>query len=164
MTATLMLKPDARRKVIARLDDRAKNSKNLMAGVAQKNAARSDARPSREQAVRARRAAVKEFRARLAAECPETFSSFDRAPRVALAIGIHRQLADRYADVPTKTRRLALKEYTTGAAYLRLLIAGAPRVDIDGALAGTVTQAEAEHAAKKLKNLFRGVAPEKAPD
>jgi sRNA-binding protein len=126
-----------------------------MAGCAPEKGARSDA-PSREQAIRERRAAVKNFRARLAIECPDTFSPFDHGLRVALAIGIHRQLAERYADVPTKTRRLALKEYTGSAAYLLLLIAGAPRVDITGAVSGAVTQAEAEHAAEKVKDLMGG--------
>jgi len=116
---------------------------------------------SPDDAKRARRAAVNQFHARLAAECPRTFCAFDHAPRVALAIGMRHQLAERYPDTASKTRILFLKEYTSSAVYLRLLKPDAPRVDIDGSVTGTVTEAESEHAAEKLKKLLRTTGPQK---
>jgi len=146
MSGTLTLKADARQKVIARLD---------VDGV---RPVAFNAQHLHENAMRERREAVKRFRARLAIECPHTFSQFDHGPHVALAIGIRRQLTERYPDIPTKTRRWLLKDYTGSAAYLRLLTVGAPRVDIDGNATGKVTEAEAAHAAETLKNLFHGNA------
>ena len=141
MSGTLALKADARQKVMARL---AINRVQPVVLTAQE---------SSENARRKRRESVKQFRARLAIECPHAFSAFDHAPRTALAIGIRQQLALRYPDVPNRTRRLLLKGYTTSAAYLRLLILGALRAGLDGSVAGHVTEAEAQDAAERLQQL-----------
>jgi hypothetical protein len=103
------------------------------------------------EARRRRRAAVVAFHERLAAECPATFARPCHGPHAVLMVGIHRQLADRYRDVPIRTREGFLSAYTRHPGYLWLLTnAGADRLDIDGNLAGAVTESEAQHAIERL--------------
>jgi sRNA-binding protein len=116
--------------------------------------------PSPEEAKRARRKAAKRLHWRIAEAFPAAFCRPDHGPRVALAIGIHRSVAEHCPDLPAKTRRLFLNEYVSRPAYLRLLIPGAPRVALDGSVAGAVTEAEAANAAEKLEQLLaRETAP-----
>jgi ProQ/FINO family len=62
----------------------------------------------------------------------------------------HRQLAERYGDVPVKTRHAFLRGYTNAPAYRRLLITGAPRIDLGGLVVGRVTEAESPQARERL--------------
>jgi ProP effector len=76
---------------------------------------------------------------------PAAFTSTGRRP---LKLGIHDDLLARgiAADVATK----GLAAYCTSTGYLTATKAGAPRIDLDGNAAGTVTAEEAEHAVAKL--------------
>jgi sRNA-binding protein len=114
---------------------------------------------SPEEARRWRRAGIKSFHARIAADWPVVFCAPDQEPRVVLAIGIDRAIAKRYPDVASRTRRLFLKEYTRRPAYLRLLISGASRIALDGSVAGHVSDDEAEHAAEQLQRRTGRVTP-----
>jgi ProQ/FINO family len=91
---------------------------------------------------RSRRAAVVAFHRQLAIDCRSTFAPPDHGPHVALAFGVHRQLGERYGDVPVKTRHAFLRRYTNAPAYRRLLITSAPRIDLGGLVVGRVTEAE----------------------
>jgi len=76
--------------------------------------------------------------------------ALDRPP---LKIGIHHDLAERAAAITPKEVREALRFHTGTLTYLRGLIEGAPRLDLDGEPAGAVTAAEAAHAGIKLARI-----------
>jgi ProP effector len=60
-------------------------------------------------------------------------------------------------DIPARLRRVlkvALTAYTGRVMYLRGLVAGAPRLDLDGNPAGEVTAGDAEYAAAKLAKIL----------
>jgi ProP effector len=77
---------------------------------------------------------------------PRTFAIYEHRRR-PLKIGIHADIAAQLdgAITPDELSN-ALRFYTGNVGYLRSLIAGAARVDLDGAPAGVVSQNEAEHA------------------
>lgn len=122
-------------------------------------AAHSQASPDEDR--RAHWKAARRLHARIAEDFPAAFCRPDHGPRVALAIGIDRRVAEHYPDLPAKTRRLFFHDYTSQPAYLRLLIPGAPRVSLDGSIAGAVTEAAAAHAAEKLEQLLARAAATK---
>jgi sRNA-binding protein len=66
-----------------------------------------------------------------------------------LAIGIRQQIYAR-CTFPHRSVGAALWRYTRRAAYLRTIIEGAVRVDLDGAASGQVTAMEAGYAAEQL--------------
>jgi ProP effector len=81
----------------------------------------------------------------LAEAFPQCFAAH-AARRQPLKLGIHADIA--LAGVMTaREMKVALRYYTGNAAYLRSIRQGAPRVDLEGKPAGTVT-AEDEQAAK----------------
>ncbi|NVK41329.1 MAG: ProQ/FinO family protein [Oceanospirillaceae bacterium] len=82
---------------------------------------------------------------------PQTFSRNQVRP---LKIGIQEDLLADDKVSKNKVKR-ALASYVRSLAYYRSLQAGADRVDLQGAAAGQVTEAEAEHAKGKLKELNR---------
>jgi sRNA-binding protein len=109
------------------------------------------------EARKLRRAAVVAFHKRIASDCPAAFAPPNHAPVAALAIGIDAAIADRYRDVPARTRHLFIREYTHQVAYLhRLTIAGGVRVGLDGAPSGEVTEEQAKNAAERLAQLAAG--------
>jgi sRNA-binding protein len=67
-----------------------------------------------------------------------------------LAIGISDVLLLFCPDLPRKHLRRALRAYTDHGSYLRALIEGAPRIDLDGAPSGHVDENAALHTAKIL--------------
>src|SRR5436190_1815481 len=89
-----------------------------------------------EQARRARERLVKAFRQQLALAHPTLFADPPSAP---LKIGIDRDLRARHPEVSWRTLRIALRRHVSSPAYLRLLVAGAPRIALDGSVAGHVT-------------------------
>jgi sRNA-binding protein len=148
--STLSLNPTARRKAESRL-----GIKTVQDATVQPK------QLSPEQAKRERLAAVTAFQMRLAANWPEIFCAPGQLPRVALAIGISREIAQQCSDVSVRTRRVFFRRYTRSAAYLAILKSGAPRIGLDGAIAGRVTDAEAQYAAEKLQQMARAAsAPE----
>jgi sRNA-binding protein len=88
----------------------------------------------------------------LLAAFPLAFSTEPRHIR-PLAIGIRQQI---YARCALSHRDVgdALRRYTNRVAYLRTIIEGAVRVDLDGAASGNITAKEAAHAAERIVKSF----------
>ena len=64
--------------------------------------------------------------------------------RRPLKIGIHHDIAAQFGDtISPRVIAAALRIYVSNSKYLKALVAGADRVDLNGVPAGTVT---AEHA------------------
>jgi ProP effector len=74
---------------------------------------------------------------------------FDLERPVPFAVGIHRQLAAAFPDMPKRTLKGLLGWLTCRRAYLIACTAGAPRYGLQGQ-EGRVTERQAEHA----KRLF----------
>ena len=75
-------------------------------------------------------------------------SAFSTNPQ-PLKIGIGNDIA-KALDIDPRSVALALGYYCNLSAYLSACRKGATRVDLDGNPAGTVTEAEATHAEKRL--------------
>lgn len=100
------------------------------------------------------RAAVVEFHRLMAKNHPKTFS--DPASPVArlspLKVGIHRDLFEKYPDVPRKTIRNFVNGYVYHPAYLRLsAVAQANRIDLEGKVSGVVTEEQARHSLELME-------------
>src|SRR5215475_11808429 len=87
----------------------------------------------------------------LAKSFPKTFST-DPSRVQPLAVGIKKMLFKRSRQSPQRVA-LALRHYTGSVGYLRTIIEGAIRVDLEGAAAGTVTMHQVEHAQRCLAKL-----------
>jgi ProP effector len=101
----------------------------------------------------------------LAEQFPKCFAVYEQRRR-PLKIGIYNELLAALDGAVTKRElHTALGVYTSNPAYLRALVAGAVRIDLNGVPAGTVTQDEAEHAKQRLiaRRLKRLAAPTAAP-
>ncbi len=99
-----------------------------------------------------KRTSTKEIIAYLAEKFPACFSI--EGPAKPLKIGIFQDLAERLTDDETvsKTRlRQALRHYTSSWRYLKSVKLGSIRVDVDGNDAAEIDQAQADYAAKTLK-------------
>jgi ProP effector len=75
--------------------------------------------------------------------------AFDSGPR-PLMVGTYHAIVAALPGVRTGDLRQALGMHCHRTAYLRELIAGAPRYDLQGAPAGVVTPAEAATAAEEI--------------
>jgi sRNA-binding protein len=89
---------------------------------------------------------------RLRVKFPRTFTSDDPRP---LAIGITYSIfaalnVPEYSD-KGRTVKSALEYWTRTDNYLRACVCGAIRVDLSGAPAGVVSDAEAKYAAMELQ-------------
>jgi ProP effector len=82
---------------------------------------------------------------------PATFRR--RGPRLPLAVGIREQLQATMPETPSNAISRWLSSYCSAPAYLRVIIAGATRVGLDGKAAGTVTAEQARHAAERLARI-----------
>lgn len=95
------------------------------------------------------REAALEFHRLMAKNHPKTFSD-PASPAVRfgpLKVGIHRDICQRYPDVPRKTIRNFVNGYVYHPAYLRLsAVAQVNRIDLDGEASGVVTEEHAQHA------------------
>ena len=83
--------------------------------------------------------------------------------RRPLKIGIHHDIAAQLGDtISPRVISDALRIYTSSSRYLKALVAGAERIDLNGMSAGTVT---AEHAQRRDKHKAKqkqlAVAPAK---
>jgi len=99
-----------------------------------------------------KRTSTKEIIAYLAEKFPACFSI--EGPAKPLKVGIFQDLAERLTDDETvsKTRlRQALRHYTSSWRYLKSVKLDSVRVDIDGNDAAKIDQAQADYAAKTLK-------------
>jgi ProP effector len=82
----------------------------------------------------------------LCSSFPNTFFMY-RERRKPIKIGIHLELDVVLGErVDRKLLRQTLKFYTINHGYLRALRAGAPRIDLNGEEAGSVTEEQAEQA------------------
>jgi ProP effector len=79
---------------------------------------------------------------------PQLFVAEGWRDHKPIKIGIAADLLD--GDLLQSADKWVLGTYTTRRKYLQALVAGAPRYDLDGAVAGEVTVEQAEHAAKLL--------------
>ncbi|WP_119393365.1 ProQ/FINO family protein [Salinibius halmophilus] len=77
---------------------------------------------------------------------PEVFTLENARP---LKVGIHEALAEDGKLSKTKIRR-ALATYVRQTAYLKALVEGAERVDLQGQAGGAVSADEASHAQEEL--------------
>lgn len=88
--------------------------------------------------------------AELVTSFPACFKPRDVRGRPAVAIGIHGDILERRPDLDLARVRKALWAYVTGLDYLRGMIPGAPRVDLDGSVTQFVTELEATNAKRRL--------------
>src|SRR6478672_2503823 len=92
--------------------------------------------------------------ARLAEAFPQTFVLEKYRPHRPLKIGIAADISARCPAIERRVLSVALSVYTRRVMYLRGLVAGAARVDLDGKAAGEVTARDAEYAAAKLAGIL----------
>jgi len=110
------------------------------------------------QEKRNRNAEAREFLARLAERYPECFTR-DRDKVRPLAVGIQQKLrAELAADpewqqTPGWLVRQALAVYTRSGAYYNAILQKRPRINLDGSVAGEVTEQEQAHAKEQLEQL-----------
>jgi ProP effector len=90
----------------------------------------------------------------LAERYPAAFSQ----PR-PLKVGVAQDIRGEILSMSRRAIRGFFRKYCKDAAYLRLLVEGVPRVDLRGQPCGTVTAAEAEFAAERLRKITDGGAP-----
>ena len=88
--------------------------------------------------------------ARLAEAFPQTFVLEKYRPHWPLKVGIAADIPARCPAVERRVLSVALSAYARRVMYLKGLVAGATRVDLDGNPAGEVTARDAEYAAAKL--------------
>ena len=88
--------------------------------------------------------------ARLTETFPQTFVLEKYRPHRPLKIGIAADIPARCPDLDRRALAAALSAYAQRVMYLKGLVAGAARVDLDGNPAGEVTARDAEYAAAKL--------------
>ena len=90
----------------------------------------------------------------LAETFPQTFELEKCRPHRPLKVGIAADLQARCPALEWRVLRVALAAYTGRVMYLRSLVAGAARVDLDGNPAGEVSARDAEHAASRLAKIL----------
>ena len=92
--------------------------------------------------------------ARLAEAFPQTFVLEKYRPHWPLKVGIAAAIPARCPALEWRVLKMALTAYTGRVMYLRGLVEGAARVDLDGNPAGEVTARDAEYAAAKLAGIL----------
>jgi ProP effector len=92
--------------------------------------------------------------ARLAEAFPQTFVLEKYRPHWPLKVGIASAIPARCPAIERRVLSVALSVYTRRVMYLRGLVAGAARLDLDGKAAGEVTASDAEYAAAKLAKIL----------
>lgn len=108
------------------------------------SAAQKDTRTPKHRAMAARRVLLGRF--------PKAFMPFT-APKIPLQLGIFKEIRKHCPRIGGYSARLALQDYCGGKTYLRAMIAGAPRIDLDGNPVDVVTDEQAERAAEQLRLL-----------
>jgi ProP effector len=72
-------------------------------------------------------------------------------PKKPLAIGIYKEIRNQLPEIKARELFQALSDYTGGPLYLKSLVAGAKRFNLDGGPAGFVSEAQAATAIEHLK-------------
>lgn len=96
---------------------------------------------------------IKEDRRKLAAIYPTVFAmpGCKQTIKRPLKIGIHKDiLSQGKTFLPMWRIRMALGDYTRGRRYLNALLNGGMRIDLEGNIAGVVTDAERNLARASL--------------
>ncbi len=90
-------------------------------------------------------------------------------PKAPLAVGILADLYRAAPDLPRKHIRMAVRDYCGGISYHSQMIAGVPRIDLNGKVRGKVTAEQAVyhaiaterltayHARKAMQRAERGI-------
>ena len=78
-----------------------------------------------------------------------------------LALGIHKSIKERMPDVDAAELRSAMRIHTATTRYLKALITGKERFDLDGNPAGEVTEEQREVASTTLRERFKKNAERK---
>lgn len=84
---------------------------------------------------------------RLQRHFPKTFPK-NPAPKLPLKIGIHQELLAKAKEIGLEEAAIteAVKTWCRGTRYWASIVEGAPRVDLEGNLAGEVTARDAAQA------------------
>jgi ProP effector len=99
----------------------------------------------------------------LAERFPKAFFLYERK-RVPLKVGIRNDLTAVLGDaIEPKLLNVALRHYFVNIGYQFALKAGRPRYDLDGNIAGEVTELEAESARRSAAGIRALRAPRKRP-
>jgi ProP effector len=72
-----------------------------------------------------------------------------------LAIGIHKALTERFPDLDRGQVRTAMHFHTGTTRYLKAIVEGAPRLDLDGNATTVVTAEQQAQAVATLRERFR---------
>jgi ProP effector len=75
-----------------------------------------------------------------------------------LAIGIHKQLMARQPELDKNQVRTALHNHTASSRYLKALVEGAARLDLDGNPVGEVTAEQQKQAVMTLRDRLKKAA------
>jgi ProP effector len=75
-----------------------------------------------------------------------------------LAIGIHKTVMERLPEVPKIQIRTALQHHTAKTRYLKALVEGVQRLNLDANPTGAVTAEQQSKAAEMLRDRFRKLA------
>ena len=86
----------------------------------------------------------------LATRYPRAFALEKYRPHRPLKVGVAADILACCPDLDRRKLGVALAAYTRRVMYLRGLVAGAARVDLDGNVCGEVSAGDAEHAAAIL--------------
>lgn len=78
-----------------------------------------------------------------------------------LAIGIDKQVFAQLPEVSKKSLRLAMRSHTISTRYLKEMEKGTVRYNLDGSVAGEVTDENRQHAAEQLRERFKKQAEQR---
>jgi len=93
--------------------------------------------------------------AKLAKRYPNCFVAEQWGPHKLFAIGIREALQSDGIALSERELCYVLKQYATRIMYLRAMVAGSTRVDLQGKPKGVVTREQAALAARSLENQLR---------
>jgi ProP effector len=98
----------------------------------------------------------------LAEAFPQTFVLERCRPHRPLKVGIAADLQAHCPALEWRVLKVALAAYTGRVMYLRGLVAGAVRIDLDGNPAGEVSARDTDHATVKLDEILAAREARKA--
>lgn len=81
-----------------------------------------------------------------------------------LALGIHKTVKERMPELDAAQLRSAMKIHTASTRYLKALVVGKERFDLDGNSSGEVTDEQREVASTALRERFKKAAERRKAD